>query len=250
MTGEADAVGREGAGPEGTGRDRGPLVVKLGGSLSREGRSADALAEVVGGAGGRRVLALSGGGGEADEVRDAVRRGESEVPEAYWEAVRALDRMSAALVAEYEATREPGRVQLCADLSSVREAWEEDRLPVLTPYPVVREVPDFPVHWQMTSDSIAAWMAYRVDAGDLVLAKARPPRSSAPAGDDGVPAASASSLVEESLVDEFLPRFLDRAEFPATCWIVNGSRAGRLASWLRGDRTAGVRVSPSDRPAS
>lgn len=246
MTARAEeGTEREGAGGGASRRRGASLVIKLGGSLAREGRSADALAEVVGGVGGRRAVALSGGGAEVDEVRDAVRRGEMEGPEAYWAAVRALDRMSAALAAEYEASREPGRVRLCADLDSVREAWQEGRLPVLTPYPVIRPVPDFPVDWQMTSDSIAAWLAYRLDAGDLVLAKARPPRSSAPAGDDGVPTVSAGSLVEESLVDAFLPRFLDRPEFPATCWIVNGSRAGRIASWLRGDRTAGVRVSSS-----
>lgn len=218
------------------------LVIKLGGSLSREGRAADALAEVTSAADEVRALVLSGGGAEVDEVRDAVRRGDMEGSEAYWAAVRALDRMSAALVAAYEASRSPGRVRLCGDLPSARRAWDEGRLPVLTPYPVVRSVPDFPVDWQMTSDSIAAWMAFRVDADDLVLAKARPPRSPTRVAEDGVPTASASALVEESLVDAFLPRFLARPEFPAECWIVDGSRAGRMAAWLGGDRTAGVRV--------
>lgn len=233
---------------QGSGARGGMAVVKIGGSLAREGRAADALAEVARAddgtrpAGGRRVLVMSGGGAEVDRVREAARRGELEGPEAYWTAVRALDRMAAALVASYEASHGPGRPRLCADLGCCREAWEEGELPVLTPFPVIRPVAGFPVAWEMTSDSIAAWMAYRVEADELLLAKARPPRSTLSPGPDGAPSAPAAALAEESLVDGFLPRFLARPEFPAACWIVDGSRAGRIAAWLGGEREEAVRV--------
>lgn len=230
---------------------RAGLVIKLGGSLARVDRAAAALAEVVRAGGDRSLLVLSGGGAEVDRIRDSYRRGEIEAPDAYWTAVRALDRMAARLVATYESAHGTGEVRLCADLPSCRAAREDGRIPVLTPYPVIRRVPDFPVEWEMTSDSIAAWMAGRTDADGLVLVKARRPMTELLAGGEGIRAATggarsvpAEALVGESLVDARLPRFLSRPEFPAACWIVDGSRPGRLASWLEGDRSAGVRVRP------
>lgn len=224
----------------------GPPIIKIGGSLARTGRATGALAEVVDAA-RDGALVVSGGGDEVDRVRAAFRRGELEGEEAYWEAARALDRMSARLVAAYQASVGGDDVRLCADLEACRETLREGRIPVVTPYPVIRPVAGFPVAWETTSDSIAAFVAGRTGAA-LVLVKAREPRSAPRSRDDRAPIFTADALAEEGLVDGNLGRFLAGDDAPASCWIVDGSRPGRLRSWLSGDPSRGARVVADAQP--
>lgn len=224
----------------------GAPVVKIGGSLARTGRATGALVEVVDAA-PDGALVVSGGGDEVDRVRAAFHREELEGEEAYWEAVRALDRMSARLVAAYQASGGGDEVRLCADLEACRETLREGRIPVVTPYPIIRPVADFPVAWETTSDSIAAFLAGRTGAA-LILVKAREPRSEPRSRDDRAPVFTAGGLAEEGLVDRSLSRFLAGAEPPASCWVVDGSRPDRLGAWLSGDPSRGARVIADAQP--
>jgi aspartokinase-like uncharacterized kinase len=57
---------------------------------------------------------------------------------------------------------------------------------------------DLPQNWQVTSDSLAAWLALRLDARALILVK------SADAKSDPV---TAAALVEREIVDPLFARF-------------------------------------------
>jgi dihydroneopterin aldolase len=60
---------------------------------------------------------------------------------------------------------------------------------------------DLPQNWQVTSDSLAAWLALRLDASALVVVK------SVDAGTDPI---SAAALVEREIVDPLFARFAAR----------------------------------------
>jgi hypothetical protein len=53
----------------------------------------------------------------------------------------------------------------------IERALAEDRLPVLAPYRWLRERDPLPHAWDVTSDSIAAWVADALGAHRLVLVK-------------------------------------------------------------------------------
>jgi aspartokinase-like uncharacterized kinase len=60
---------------------------------------------------------------------------------------------------------------LVARPSDIGQALENRRIPVLAPYQWLREADPLPHSWDVTSDSIAAWVAGQVGASRLVLVK-------------------------------------------------------------------------------
>jgi aspartokinase-like uncharacterized kinase len=60
----------------------------------------------------------------------------------------------------------------------IETTLDERCIPVLAPYRWMREADPLPHSWDVTSDSISAWVAAQVGAGRLVLVK--PPGASGP----------------------------------------------------------------------
>jgi aspartokinase-like uncharacterized kinase len=90
-------------------------------------------------------------------------------------AVLAMDQYAHLLV-----SRLPTSV-LVTGPDEFRPALERGGLPVLAPYAWLRRADPLPHSWDVTSDSIAAWVAGAVDARRLVLVK--PPGASPDAVD-------------------------------------------------------------------
>jgi aspartokinase-like uncharacterized kinase len=125
------------------------VVVKVGGSLLAHERHLDAvLAAVAAAARHVRLLIVPGGGPFADAVRALDRRIGLSDDAAHWLAILAMDQYAHVLT-----DRLDGRV------------------PVLAPSKWLREADPLPHSWDVTSDSIAAWVAGQVGARRLVLVK-------------------------------------------------------------------------------
>jgi 5-(aminomethyl)-3-furanmethanol phosphate kinase len=183
-------------------------VVKLGGGLARDAAAVRAMCRAIGAAGGRhRLLVVPGGGELADAVRDYDRRLSLSPEAAHWMAVLAMDQMGWAL-----ADLIPGAVRATA-----LEA--RDGVTVLLPAALMLERDPLPASWDVTSDSIAAWVAGAVGARRLVLVK--------PVADGGV--------------DAHLPAVL--RETPVETWVIDGREPARLAELLDTGRTTGQVIS-------
>jgi aspartokinase-like uncharacterized kinase len=118
-------------------------VVKLGGAVL-----ADAPVKALTGIPrDGRTLIVPGGGPFADMVRAADARFGLSDDDAHWAAILAMDQYATAL-----ATLAPG-------------------LPIVAPYQWLRAVDPLPHSWDVTSDSIAAWIAVAVGAARLLLVK-------------------------------------------------------------------------------
>jgi probable H4MPT-linked C1 transfer pathway protein len=143
------------------------VVIKVGGSLLRD---AAAYARVVDALGAcprhARVLVVPGGGPFADAVREADRRLAIGADEAHWLAIHAMDQHARLL-----ASRIPHAVVVDGP-SDIDIAFAADRLPVLAPSAWLRANDPLPHSWDVTSDSIAAWVAGCVGARALALVKA------------------------------------------------------------------------------
>src|SRR5207249_595018 len=146
-------------------------VVKLGGgALAHVGHFEAVLAAIAAAARDRRLLVVPGGGPFADAVREVDNRLKLSDDAAHWMAVLAMDQY-----AHLVAARLVGGM-LVADRHEIADAFEAGLVPVLAPSRWLREADPLPHAWEVTSDSIAAWVAGAVGARSLVLVK--PPGAS------------------------------------------------------------------------
>lgn len=148
-------------------------VVKVGGGLMVRAELLDAALRAIADASRDvSILIVPGGGPFADTVRDADQLFGLTDEAAHWMAVLAMDQY-----AHLIASRLPNGV-LVSGSRDIEPALTQQRLPVLAPYQWMGEADPLPHSWDVTSDSIAAWIAGQLGASRLVLVK--PPGASGP----------------------------------------------------------------------
>jgi dihydroneopterin aldolase len=138
-------------------------IVKLGGSQASSPRLRDWLDAIAPGAG--HVVLVPGGGPFADAVRDAQERMGFDDGAAHRMALLAMEQYGYALAAL------DGRLEPAADEDAIRRAMAAGRVPVWMPSRMALAAPDIAESWDVTSDSLAAWLAIKLGAGRLVLIK-------------------------------------------------------------------------------
>jgi len=169
-------------------------VVKLGGSLEREGLLSPLLKVLASVArDGQGPLVIPGGGRFADAVREACARDDPGPDAAHWAAVHAIDQLAHLLVGWTEGAA------LVASAGDAQAAAAAGRLAILAPDAWLRREDPRPHSWDVTGDSIAAWIAHRLGASRLVLVKSVPP-----AGAD----VTLEDLARRGIVDAYLPSAL------------------------------------------
>ena len=142
------------------------VVVKVGGALVETIAALDAvLAAVAAAARSCRIVIVPGGGPFADVVRRVDRRMRLPDTAAHWMAVLAMDQYAHLIGARL------ANAALVAESREVAAAIDGRRIPVLAPSRWLRETDPLPHSWDVTSDSIAAWVAGRLGARRLVLVK-------------------------------------------------------------------------------
>jgi len=141
-------------------------VVKVGGGLLSKAGALDLVTGALTAFSPRRRLVIVPGGGPfADAVRTMFRRIKIGEDAAHWMAVLGMDQYAHVLAA-----RLPGAV-LVEQQAEIAAARQAGRLPVLAPYRWVRAADPLPHTWEITSDSIAAWLAGMLGARRIVLIK-------------------------------------------------------------------------------
>jgi aspartokinase-like uncharacterized kinase len=142
------------------------MVVKIGGGLLEHEGCLDGVLSVISDvARDRPLLIVPGGGPFADVVRAQDDRLGLSDEAAHWMAVLAMDQY-----AHLIASRLPGAT-LVWDEAAIASAVRSGRIPVLAPSSWLRRADPLPHSWNVTSDSIAAWVARAVGARDLLLIK-------------------------------------------------------------------------------
>jgi len=185
-------------------------VVKLGGGVLASAEILDVvLSVVVVAAQSQSLLIVPGGGSFADEVRDVDRRLGLSDAAAHWMAVLAMDQHGHLI-----ADRLPN-ARLVTEPRQITGAIAARQIPVLAPFRWLVDADPLPHSWEVTSDSIAAWVAGRVGARRLVLVK--PPsveRSSTPVDPyfpHALPASVASVIVAADQIDRLRAACSDQA---------------------------------------
>lgn len=177
-------------------------IIKIGGSLSADPeRRRNLLNAVADGAPGSCIV-VPGGGAFADAVReDQVRDGFDDAT-AHRLALDAMGRM-AAFLAEIE-PRLVRTLAPWAEPSAVARVWD--------PAMLRAGHRDIPETWEVTSDSLALWLAARLRARRCVLVKS----GDAPHG------LEAGALAQLGLVDAAFPTFARRFSGAVELWGPSG----------------------------
>lgn len=139
-------------------------VVKLGGSLANSEELPRWL-DVIETAGAGKVVLAPGGGPWADEVREAQKREGFDNRVAHRKALCAMEHYGKVL-AGMRANLVPA-----AGIAEIQEILRNGRVAVWTPYEMVVADPAIPESWDVTSDSLAAWLAKQLNASALLLVK-------------------------------------------------------------------------------
>ena len=197
-----------------TGKNMRGLVVKVGGSLAPH---IPALVPVLKDS-PRPLLIVPGGGIFADAVRSSAC---AEDPDAaHWMACAAMDQYGWMLAVQ--------------GLPTTVQVASPKKTTVLLPYCTLRRHDPLPHSWDVTSDTIAAWVA-RTCGCDLLLLKSV----------DGIetggmiPARIDRPVPTETVDPCFLPFVLKNR---VLTYVINGNDPGRVRSWLLGEHVQGTGI--------
>jgi 5-(aminomethyl)-3-furanmethanol phosphate kinase len=188
-------------------------IVKLGGSHANGPHVKEWVQAIVAEAG--PIAIVPGGGPFADAVRTAQASIGYDDRAAHSMALLAMAQFGYALQSLNPA------LSLTASHSAILCALKERKVPVWLPEPMARAAA-LPETWDLTSDSLAAWLAGKLGARNLVLVKHS--RSEAACVD-------AHDLAARGVVDPLFPRYLK--ESGARAWLAGPTDSGRLAEGLR-----------------
>jgi aspartokinase-like uncharacterized kinase len=201
-----------------TARREALTVVKLGGSFAFSPHLPGILGALN--AAHAPVVVVAGGGPFADAVREAQPRMGFNDSAAHSMALMAMGQFAEAL-----ATLAP-RLVVASSLAAIRTALSRGRVPIWSPWPIADGVEALPESWQLTSDSLAAWLAGKLGASRLVMLK------------QGEPPAHTQSFgvaAEAGVVDPFFPDYA-KASRAAVLWLWP-AQLGSLADVL-GERAS------------
>ncbi len=198
-------------------------VVKLGGSVIRStqlDRWLDAIVSAPG-----PIVVVPGGGALADEVRSCQRQLGFGDPFAHRMALLAMDQFAWAV-----AGLRPG-LEVGTTEDALREIVGRGHVAVWAPYALISGRTDIEESWQLTSDSLALWLAGQLGANRCSLIKSIPPR---------LGRVSAQTLAREGVVDEAFPAMLAETGVSATLFGSGDQQA--LAAFLADKAASGASI--------
>lgn len=214
-------------------------VIKVGGSLSR-GEGLVVLCRAIGDLGRHHdLLVVPGGGDFADAVRETYQKYGLGETAAHHMAVLAMDQYGYLLNHLIPESFLIDKLDL--PLSEIHSGC----VPILLPSVVIKQRDPLPHSWQVTSDTIAAWVADRVGCNTLVMLK----------DVDGLLETNHDGSLSKKIilemngdqlsghkggVDEYLGYLLGSIDLEA--WIINGLYPDRLTKLLDSGYTEGTRI--------
>jgi aspartokinase-like uncharacterized kinase len=201
---------------------RGPTVVKLGGSFAFSTDLGKWIAAIAGCAG--RAVVVPGGGPFADAVRAAQAQMGFDDPAAHRMALLAMEQYGCAIKSLHRA------LALAGSLDSILRCLADDRVPVWLPTQMALDAAEIPQSWDVTSDSLAAWLAGKIGAEQLLLIKHVEPAHGT---------IRAADLATRNIVDQAFAKFLAASGVPA---FILGPRDHAAVTRLLNGEPAGMRI--------
>jgi 5-(aminomethyl)-3-furanmethanol phosphate kinase len=171
-------------------------VVKIGGSLSHDPALRVWLTRLWE-VGGGRVVIVPGGGDFADAVRQYQREWRFDDLAAH--------NMCLLAMAQYAILMQgvAPELVLASNEERIRRALRDGRVAVWVPTDLMRTTPDAMTNWDVTSDSLAAWLSSTLNAERLIIVKSC----------DVHAGASMDVLAADGVVDARFPAYVRDANY-------------------------------------
>lgn len=168
-------------------------VIKLGGSLSKSAALSDCLNRIA--QGPSKVVIVPGGGDFADQVRFAQQQ---------WQFNDVIAHEMAILAMQQMALLFKGLQPNFILANTVAEIKQQNQSVPIIWSPNISELNQDGVaaSWEITSDSLAAWLATQLGATELILVKAA-----------SVPTNNLAQLSQQGIIDDAFVRFVAHADF-------------------------------------
>jgi 5-(aminomethyl)-3-furanmethanol phosphate kinase len=170
-------------------------IVKLGGSLAGDPALPHWLTAI--GEHGGKVVIVPGGGPFADRVRAAQIEQGFDDARAHHLALLAMEQYGRQLT-EINPHFIPAKT-----ITEIESILSAKHIPVWMPADMVLAADDIPASWDMTSDSLAAWLAAELQASGLLLIKSC----------DLSDHCDLAMLAKNGVVDPLLPHFARKGKF-------------------------------------
>jgi aspartokinase-like uncharacterized kinase len=218
-------------------------VIKVGGSLAEDLERLRALCHKLSEFAKKyAIVVVPGGGRFADVVRDFDRRFNLSSGISHRMAILGMDQFGLLLSQIIPDSCATSLLNDAKQLSEIRV------VPIFLPSRLLFKEDPLENSWDVTSDSIAAYVASRVHANKVVLATdvdgvftSDPKKDSGAKLIERVSAEKLLELNQRTSVDRYLPKLL--LETLIDCYVVNGKYPDRIAAILAGHHTTCTLVS-------
>ena len=139
------------------------------------------------------MVIVAGGGKFADTVRESQQILGFDDKKAHLMALLAMEQSAYLLKGLMP------ELQLAGSIQSLRNSLENNGVPIWLPYGVIAGETGIPASWDVTSDSLAVWLANKMQISSLILVKS----AALPAHCQGY-----ADLADRGLIDPYLCRLL------------------------------------------
>lgn len=217
-------------------------VIKVGGSLAEDASALKVLCMELGSlARCHRLLIVPGGGKFADTVRELDREFRLPASASHMMAILAMDQFGLLLQSLTPNSK------AVTGLNAAERLSQAEKLPILLPSRLMTRRNPLEHSWDVTSDTIAAYIAGLLNTGKLILVKdvdgvfTEDPKVNKDARlIETLRVEGLLSLDKRTCLDKHLPMFLQGKLLE--CYVVNGKFPERLGKILRGERVVGTRI--------
>ncbi len=217
-------------------------VIKVGGSLAEAPKALKALCKEL-----SRVtkkysfVVVPGGGRFADAVRDFDKEFKLPAALSHRLAILAMDQYGLVL------SQVIPDACTCDDVEEAKQISETRKVPVFLPSKLIFKDDALEASWDVTSDSIAAYVAYKLQAPKvLFVTDVDGIFTGNPKTNPDVKLLSEISLTalqafaERTSVDRYLAKFLSKN--PLDCYVLNGNYPKRVEAVLSGQQTICTKI--------
>lgn len=172
------------------------VIIKLGGSLADSSILKEWL-DCVENSRQDKTVIVPGGGMFAEQVRKSQKQWHFSDEVAHSMAMLAMQQMAMLFQGINR------RLQIAGTAEAINHVFRRQQAVIWSPDLAWLEQSEVPASWEVTSDSLAAWLATKMNADQLVLVKsAKIPES-----------ATIPQLTEMGIVDKAFSHFIEKGRF-------------------------------------
>jgi aspartokinase-like uncharacterized kinase len=219
-------------------------VIKIGGSLSKNPKTLQALCQKISVlASKHQIVVVPGGGKFADNVREADKQFSLSKATAHHMAILAMDQYGLLLADLIRPNSQT--VDSIEEAKNVNTGLVAIFLPSKS-IPLIEEK-ELPKSWEVTSDSIAAYIAKKFETKNLILIKNvdgiftdNPKQNTQAKLVEHITIKELSEMKNKTCIDTYLPKLFKNHKI--NCQIINGLYPDRVETALNKQKTLSTTI--------